>query len=546
MSVYTRLSHFQNSIEFLKKSSLARLSHLVVYSDAAAKVSDEKTVSSIREYANNITGFKSVTVIQRAYNYGGVKNAHEAVKQLVKIFNKAIFLEDDIQVAPGFLAFMNDALSFYENNHSVISISGYSPPLDIQQHIDKDFFTMNRFCGWGCGLFERTIPYLTEKINPQDFENLSNKEVLKEFGDDVLAMVKREVKGELDAADVRCMYKQALNNKATIYPRYSLVQNNGHDGTGYHCGKTNRFLHERLWDKTDNFLFDNELNCSDIIKREQQDFRAFDGKYKHLKTIYNLTECKEISMGFIQHFFENKFDYLTNLKNSENVNRKKIAVISTPRVGSTWLCSMLSQYIGKSIEVEWLHKRFYELYKKNNNNSSAIDYLTMLKQTVFEETPSLGLHFHVNQYKYWLTEHNIDILKFFEFDHIIYMQREDLFEQSYSFAVAAKSGLWGNEIIQSLNFSDSFVVNIDEESVKKAIQEIEKETAYYQEHIKHSNHINLVYEDLKKDPVIVLKSLCEESLGLEFIPLENYSSPPEKIPLIYSQSEKFELKKLVS
>ena len=69
------------------------------------------------------------------------------------------------------------------------------------------------------------------------------------------------------------MYQQVLNNWYTIYPKKSLVQNIGHDGSGIHCGKTERFHHKELWDKKDEFQFSKTYSPSPKIIAENRKFR---------------------------------------------------------------------------------------------------------------------------------------------------------------------------------------------------------------------------------------------------------------------------------
>jgi hypothetical protein len=88
-----------------------------------------------------------------------------------------------------------------------------------------------------------------------------------------MLMVKREVAGSLEAGDVRCMYYQLLNSQLTIYPRCSLVLNNGHDGSGEHCGRSSRFHHNELWDKEDGFRFDDNPQVDAEIMKANYVFR---------------------------------------------------------------------------------------------------------------------------------------------------------------------------------------------------------------------------------------------------------------------------------
>ena len=64
---------------------------------------------------------------------------------------------------------------------------------------------------------------------------------LKGGGEDLLVMLRNVAYGSLEALDVRFMYTQFMKGQYTIYPTQSLVLNIGFDGTGIHCGKTDRF-----------------------------------------------------------------------------------------------------------------------------------------------------------------------------------------------------------------------------------------------------------------------------------------------------------------
>lgn len=514
ISVYTRLAHFKRAIEALQRNTLAPRTNLIIYSDAPSKDEDIPLVDGVRLYAKSIDGFRTVTVIERPNNYGGVKNAHKAVLQLVRIFKQAIFIEDDIETAPGFLAFMNDALDFYRNDLSVTSISGYSPPLNnINNYVTKDFYVMNRFCGWGCGLYERTATWLSQKISPQEFDALENKEVLCEFGQDVLSMVKKEVDGELDAADVRCMFRQAVHNCATIYPKHSLVQNFGHDGSGYHCGATKRFQHEELWDKTSGFEFDKDLSIDSRIKKEQQDFRAFRGEYVVHRVIHNQNQAKEVASVFIDNLFAKDLKSLPLGK--KPVSKKmKVAILSTPRVGSTYLSHLLYPYFGQSIKREWLHLKYFDAFKKTNPNASPESYLDTLNHTAFDDCDYLGLHFHVNQVLAWQKKFGVGVFDYFGFDHIIYVERKNIFAQAYSLAVATESGLWGSEIINSLNLAENFQVQITEDAFDRAYKGVIQERNYYETHLKGLTSHTIAYEDLVVDSQALVKDVFEGQLQM--------------------------------
>ena len=283
ISVYTRINHFKQCIEALQKNILAEKSVLFVYSDAASKKEDEDLVKKVREFAHSITGFKKVNIIEREKNYGSTKNAPFAHREITEKFEKSIFLEDDIVTAPGFLTFMNEALEFYKDDDRILSITGYSPPINLPNEYDNNIFILPRYNGWGTGGWKSLMAEPLNKIDKKEFIKIKNKKkVFTVGGEDVLSMIEAEINGELNAGDVRVMYYQALNDKYTLYPKKSLTQNIGHDGSGIHCGINNKFNVE-MWNKVDKFEFIKDIQPDERIIKANRKFRSAGVKGKIAK-----------------------------------------------------------------------------------------------------------------------------------------------------------------------------------------------------------------------------------------------------------------------
>ena len=307
LSTYSRLPHLKKTIEALKANTLAQESELYVFSDAA-KLGDEEKVAVIRKYIDTINGFKKVHVIKRQEN-SRVRNSRDGVAILLEKYRKCIFLEEDIVTAPGFLRFMNESLNVYENKKKIFSISGYSPPINIPDDYTSDFFILRRACSWGMGIwhdrFEK-ISYLDNAEVLNRFSSHREVEELSKYGEDLLKMILRDAEGKIDAFDVKIFYHQFLNEEYTVYPRKSLVRNIGHDGSGVHCGKTNKFDVE-LWDKLA-FEIDDKVDLDDRIVQSNYRFREIGGGAKanknfksyfktHLKLLIPIKKLKKFLTG---------------------------------------------------------------------------------------------------------------------------------------------------------------------------------------------------------------------------------------------------------
>ena len=261
LSVYSRLQHLQKAVHSLENNTIARDCYLYIFSDAP-KPGDEEKVAEIRQYLRTITGFKQITIIEREQN-SRIENNRGGQKYLLNKYGKMIWLAEDILCAPGFLTFANQALDIYEDNKQIYSVSGYVEPFKAPLDYPYDAFFTHRFNAWGLAIWKDRYFNIPERITREDYSRLvNNNSLLQKFayfiGEDAINMLRREALGEIDALDVRIMYYQFMNNLLTVRPAKSLTQNIGHDGSGIHCNKTNRFDVEP-WDKTGNFEFPEQI-----------------------------------------------------------------------------------------------------------------------------------------------------------------------------------------------------------------------------------------------------------------------------------------------
>lgn len=284
-TVYKRIGHLEESVAALKNNNLANKTDLFFFSDMA-KPGDEKKVKEVRSFIKSVSGFKSVTIVERKEN-SRVKNNRAGLSYLTEQYGKVIWMAEDIVTAPGFLDFMNGALDFYKDDKKVFSIAGWSPPIDLPRNYSDDCFLLPRFNGWGFAIwedrFKSASQYLWNKIPIKEYRStLEDKKKLSKLvglmGEDYLRMLNNEMhKPGMDALDLRYMFHQYQNNLYTLYPSASLVQNTGHDGSGIHCGITNRF-DVTLDLKKLNFTFPKQIMPEYDIIKANAIYRSFGNK----------------------------------------------------------------------------------------------------------------------------------------------------------------------------------------------------------------------------------------------------------------------------
>jgi len=239
--VYNRLKHTKQAVEALQKNELANNSELFIYSDAAKNKNAQSEVNKVRGYIKKITGFKTVNIFERKKNFGLANSIIDGVTNIINEYGKVIVLEDDLVTSTYFLRYMNDALTTYSDNKKIWEVGGYVYPLSYK--IKKDFFFAPYTTSWGWATWSDRWKYFDR--NPQKLLSSFNMKKIKQFNLDnstnLWDQVIKNANGRMFTWAVFWYATVFLNNGLTIYPKRSMVENIGHDGSGMNSGKSNFF-----------------------------------------------------------------------------------------------------------------------------------------------------------------------------------------------------------------------------------------------------------------------------------------------------------------
>lgn len=240
--VYNRPMHTQRTIQSLLSNDLAKDSDIYVYADGAkenATAEQRSQIQEVRNYIHSIKGFRSITIVERECNMGLANSVIAGVTEIVNRYGKVIVVEDDLELNPFFLRYMNDALDFYEADKRIFTIGGYNYPMDIPSNYKSDVYASYRCESWGWATWK-------DRWNKADW-NIENYKIIKhpsrylihkfnKGGADLYDMLLDQYHHKIDSWAIRwqnCLFE---NNGLCISPVKTFVQNDGFDGTGVHCG----------------------------------------------------------------------------------------------------------------------------------------------------------------------------------------------------------------------------------------------------------------------------------------------------------------------
>lgn len=272
---YRRPDHLARVVNALRANPEARDTDLVAFSDGPKRPDHQAGVDEVRALLRDLDGFRSVRVVERDRNLGLATSIVSGVTEILEAHGEVIVVEDDLVVAPDFLRYMNEGLERYRHEGRVASIHGYRYPLATPS--SSAFFIRGADC-WGWATWSRAWRVF-EPDSRILLDRLKRQRLLRRFDFDGSygygRMLEDQIAGRVDSWAIRWYASAFLADMVTLYPRESLVENIGHDGSGSHC------------DPSDDYRVDlaspGDLSWPDKVEEDQAMRRAFVGYFRSIQ-----------------------------------------------------------------------------------------------------------------------------------------------------------------------------------------------------------------------------------------------------------------------
>lgn len=245
--VYNRPEHTKRVLETLSDNHLAEETEVFIFSDAAKNAKAKEMVENVRKEIHQKkweTCFLKLTIIEAEQNKGLSRSIIEGATKLIDEYGRIIVVEDDLTLSPYFLEYMNNALDFYEEDHKIWSISGYSFPMKSLKNYPHDVFYSYRGCSWGWATWADRWKLMDWDV--KSYAAFQKDEAWqKRFnrgGGDLSNMLRLQMEGQINSWAVRWCFEQSNREMYTVYPKYSYLGNHGWDGSGTNCGVDRQFM----------------------------------------------------------------------------------------------------------------------------------------------------------------------------------------------------------------------------------------------------------------------------------------------------------------
>ena len=218
---------------------------LYVFSDGPADASAQADVARVRELIAAIDWITpSVTASER--NLGLSASIRAGLDTVFARHSRAIVVEDDVCVAPGFYAYAKAALHAYEHEPRVAGITGLRYPFSRKplRSYPFDAFMSPRFCSWSWATWG-------DRWERFEFDHETLRRRLRARGDlrpdragaDMPWMIRAAIEDESMGGswDVDCAASMLLDDQYFVTPTWNMVENSGLSEGTHHAGSPPRW-----------------------------------------------------------------------------------------------------------------------------------------------------------------------------------------------------------------------------------------------------------------------------------------------------------------
>ena len=279
---YNRLNETIKTIKALQNNFLAIDSDLHIYSDGGKTEKDKEKVTKVRNYLYSISGFKSITILESPTNRGLANSVISGVSEMLELNERIIVLEDDLVTSPNFLDFLNQALTFYQRDDAIFSISGYTLNLPSLPG-EKDYYFGYRASSWGWGIWRDRWNVIDWNVT--EYEGfIKNKNLVEEFkrgGSDLPRMLRNQINGKIDSWAIRFCFHQFKYNLKTVFPAKSKLISVGFSNEATHTAGSKRFITPLDKEIKRKYIFEKFKNIDQKIAHE------FASKFSVKSRVYN-------------------------------------------------------------------------------------------------------------------------------------------------------------------------------------------------------------------------------------------------------------------
>lgn len=232
---YNRPDHLQRTLTSLLACDGFEEAPVTVFCDGPRSPDNSVAVEAAREVARMVLGSRADLRLA-SENRGLARSIISGVTELVDRHGRVVVVEDDFDLAPDFLPYMNDALDRFGNDERVFQVSGHM--FDVPEFAGRETAViLPMTTTWGWGTWARAWAAFDPKAT--GWRQLATDRALRRRFNlggvyDYSSMLQRQMEGRRDSWGILWYWSVFRAKGLGVFPPTTLVHNTGQDGSGTH------------------------------------------------------------------------------------------------------------------------------------------------------------------------------------------------------------------------------------------------------------------------------------------------------------------------
>jgi GT2 family glycosyltransferase len=228
---YNRPRHLRELFNSLLKCTRLDECQVHVFCDGTKKPEHEVGVQAVRQVVGKFSPKLNAIVVNHEQNMGLARSIVSGVTELCRQYGRVIVLEDDFILHPFFIDFTLQSLDQYKDDERVAQVAGFTFPIEMPATPDAFFLPLTT--SWGWATWQRAWKLFSWETESALQALDSNPQKRSLFDLDgaysYTNMLRLAAEGKVDSWAIFWYWCVFAAGKTVLYPRRSLVWQNGFD-----------------------------------------------------------------------------------------------------------------------------------------------------------------------------------------------------------------------------------------------------------------------------------------------------------------------------
>lgn len=262
---YNRSYHTNEVIKALRQS-ITLPKKLYIFQDGLKQESHRIEWEKVGDLIRTVD-FCPVELHISDKNKGVAETIVLGINYVLERHEAMIVLEDDCVPSASFIQYMEQCLEKYKDNQRVWCVGGFNDPVELERD-EYDVYGCGRTSSWGWGTWrDRWKKFSFDNDILKRLKKDKKKSgILATWGNDCEQMLLANVAGRGDIWDVYWTLHMIEDDGICVLPYESLIRNIGLDGSGTHCGVSDKFEVKVYDNRKEEFILPDNVDILQTTK----------------------------------------------------------------------------------------------------------------------------------------------------------------------------------------------------------------------------------------------------------------------------------------